>query len=83
MLAILGAASTGEKAREELQSAARVKDREHFRKQHLKPLLDSGLLEATIPDKPRSSKQRYRTAEAGFAILRRHGGKKFGEKEKS
>ena len=35
----------------------------------LKPLLDSGLLEMTIPDKPRSSKQRYRLTEKGSRYL--------------
>ena len=35
----------------------------------LKPLLESGWLEMTIPDKPRSSKQRYRTTEAGLRAL--------------
>jgi ATP-dependent DNA helicase RecG len=69
VLAILNAASTGEQTREELQSAAGVKDREHFRKQYLKPLLTSGLLEATIPDKPRSSKQRYRITRRGQELL--------------
>jgi len=69
VLAILSAASTSEKTREKLQSAAGVKDREHFRKQHLRPLLDFGLLEATIPDKPRSPKQRYRITRAGRAVL--------------
>ena len=71
VLAILSAASTSEKTREELQSAAGVKDREYFRKQHLRPLLDSGLLEATIPDKPRSSKQRYRITRLGIETLKR------------
>jgi DNA-binding PadR family transcriptional regulator len=55
-----------------LQSAAGVKDREHFRKQYLRPLLDSGLLEATIPDRPRSSKQRYRITPLGVEVLRSH-----------
>lgn len=33
------------------------------------PLLEAGLLEMTVPDKPRSLKQRYRTTEAGLAAL--------------
>jgi ATP-dependent DNA helicase RecG len=32
-------------------------------------LLSAELLERTIPDKPRSPKQRYRTTAAGRAIL--------------
>ena len=55
----------GEKTREELQSAADIKDREHFRKEYLKALLASGLLEMTIPNKPRSSLQKYRLTAKG------------------
>ena len=69
--AVLSAALTGAATREELQSAARVKDREHFRKQYLKPLLIAGLLEMSIPDKPRSSKQRYRLTQAGIEYLKK------------
>jgi ATP-dependent DNA helicase RecG len=44
-------------------------DRTKFRDQVVAPLLDAGLLEMTIPDKPRSSKQQYRITEAGRAAL--------------
>jgi ATP-dependent DNA helicase RecG len=71
VLAMLTAASTGEKSREELQTAAGVRDREHFRKEYLNVLLEAGLLELTIPDKPRSSRQRYRPTSAGIQFLRR------------
>jgi len=63
------AAASGEKTREELQGVAEIKDRKHFRKQYLEALLSSELLERTIPDKPRSSKQRYRITAAGRAVL--------------
>jgi len=36
-----------------------------FGDQVLRPLLEAGLLEMTVPDKPRSPQQRYRTTEAG------------------
>lgn len=52
-----------------LQSAAGFEDREHFVDSILKPLLDRGLLEMTIPGKPRSSKQRYRLTERGRSAL--------------
>lgn len=44
-------------------------DRSKFRDQVVAPLLEAGLLEMTIPDKPRSSKQQYRTTDAGCATL--------------
>lgn len=44
-------------------------DRTKFRDQVLRPLIDAGLIEMTIPDKPRSSRQRYRTTDAGKRIV--------------
>ena len=35
----------------------------------LNPLLDAGLAEMTIPNKPRSSKQRYRLTDMGRQVL--------------
>ena len=58
-------------SRDELQKAAGIKDREHFRKAYLEPLLLAGWLERTIPDKPRSRLQRYRTTEAGREAIAR------------
>ena len=49
----------------ELEAAAGLKDRVHFLKTHLEPLLLAGWIERTIPDKPRSSKQKYRLTEKG------------------
>ena len=44
-------------------------NRTKFRQQVLNPLLEAGLIEMTIPDKPRSSLQRYRTTAAGRSAL--------------
>ena len=44
-------------------------DRTKFRRQVLRPLLEAGWLEMTVPDKPTSSKQKYRLTEKGRYIL--------------
>jgi ATP-dependent DNA helicase RecG len=58
------------RSRQELLRDLGLSDREHFRKAYLLPALESGMLERTIPDKPQSSKQRYRLTEKGEAWLR-------------
>ncbi len=45
-------------------------------KPHVSALIKAGLLAMTIPDKPRSSKQRYRTTDLGRQILDQQKGKK-------
>ena len=50
----------GEMTRQQLQTALGLKDDKHFRSAYLQPALDSGLIEMTAPDKPRSSRQKYR-----------------------
>lgn len=69
-------AATEPRSREELQAVAGIRHRQHFLLEYLRPLLDAGLLEPTIPDKPRSSKQRYRLTEAGREYLKRNKEKK-------
>jgi ATP-dependent DNA helicase RecG len=44
-------------------------DRTKFRHQVLNPLLEQGLVEMTIPDKPRSSKQKYRLTDKGRKMV--------------
>ena len=61
----------GEMSRQEIQEALGLKHTRHFRKAYLAPTLRAGLIEMTIPDKPRSSKQRYRLTPAGRRYLRR------------
>jgi len=49
------------KTRAEIQAFAGIASREHFRAKILKPLLESGKLKLTIPDKPNSRNQKYVT----------------------
>jgi len=58
-----------EPALTDLMAVAGRANRTKFRDQVLSPLLDQGLVERTIPDKPRSSKQRYRLTDAGQHAL--------------
>nr|WP_254701588.1 hypothetical protein [Vibrio cholerae] len=50
----------GEMLREEIQAMLGLKDRKSFRDRYLKPALEAGLIEMTLPDKPTSKVQRYR-----------------------
>jgi len=62
----------GEMTRQQLKEALGLKDDEHFRKAYLLPALDAGLIEMTIPDKPRSSKQKYRLTDKGRQVMAQH-----------
>ena len=64
---------SGEMARLDIQEALGLKHEDHFRKSYLLPALQAGLIEMTIPDKPRSSKQRYRLTLAGSEYLKQIG----------
>ena len=55
----------GKMNRQQLKTALGLKDDEHFRKAYLLPALEAGLIERTIPDKPRSSRQKYRLTHKG------------------
>jgi len=51
--------------RQELQDILELSDRMHFLNNYLKPAFESGAIEMTIPDKPKSRNQRYRLTEIG------------------
>jgi ATP-dependent DNA helicase RecG len=63
-----------ELSRTALQKALGLKDEKHFRKAYLSPALDSGLVEMTRPETPRSSKQSYRLTALGQRWLDTHPG---------
>lgn len=53
----------------ELMAIAERSDRTKFRNQILKPLLEAGWVEMTIPDKPNSRLQKYRITEKGHRMM--------------
>jgi ATP-dependent DNA helicase RecG len=62
-------ACDGERSRAELMTALGLVHREHFRESYLAPALAAGYLEMTIPDKPKSSLQKYRLTSAGHTFV--------------
>src|SRR5690606_28359748 len=51
---------TREHNRQELQEILGLSDREHFRKTYLQPAFDNKFIELSIPEKPKSGRQKYR-----------------------
>ena len=47
-------------------------DRTKFRKAILNPLIESGLVEMTEPEAPRSPKQKYVITQKGKELLKQH-----------
>lgn len=60
----------------ELVSVLGRTNRTKFRDHVLAPLLSTGLVEMTIPDKPRNRLQKYRLTDKGRALLGGMGGQK-------
>ena len=56
----------GEMPRQQIQQALGLKHEDHFRKAYLVPALAAHVIEMTLPDTPRSSKQRYRLTGQGL-----------------
>ena len=62
---------TGEMNRLQLQDILGISNRPHFVVAYLGPALKAGLIEMTLPDKPKSRNQRYRRTAAGEALAAR------------
>ena len=58
-----------ERSVKEMMTFFNMKHRETFMKNYIHQLIEEGILTMTIPDKPRSSKQRYVTTPAGIKQL--------------
>ncbi len=61
-------AFTGDMSRRELQNILGLKDDENFRVAYLKPAIEQNLISLTIPEKPSSSKQKYRLTRKGQSL---------------
>ncbi len=66
---LLHALTSGSMMRAELQEALDLKGQANFRDRYLTPVLEVGLIEMTIPDKPNSRLQKYRLTARGKALL--------------
>ena len=51
--------------RQKIQDMLGLSHREHFRSKYLKPALEQGFIEMTIPDRPNSRLQKYRLSILG------------------
>lgn len=58
----------GAMSRQELMQALGLKDEKHFRQHYQQAATTLGLIEMTIPDKPRSRLQRYRLTDVGLRV---------------
>jgi ATP-dependent DNA helicase RecG len=59
----------GEMSRVEIQDKLNLKDEKHFREHYQQRALELGLIEMTIPDRPRSRFQKYRITEEGKSLI--------------
>jgi ATP-dependent DNA helicase RecG len=66
LLEVLG---TNTMTRFQAQTVLGLKGQANFRDRYLQPAIEAGLIEMTIPDKPRSSKQKYRLTEKGSKAI--------------
>ena len=71
-------ALTGDMSRQEILTALGLQNLGNLRKRYLKPCLQAGWIEMTIPEKPSSVNQRFRLTSAGRDHLRALGLKTAG-----
>jgi predicted HTH transcriptional regulator len=57
-----------EYSRADLMQKLNLTHREYFRAEYIQKAVEQGIIELTIPDKPKSSKQKYRLTQKGKSI---------------
>lgn len=55
--------------RNEIMAALGLKNEKHFRQHYQQAGIAAGVIEMTISDKPKSSKQNYRVTENGLTAM--------------
>lgn len=65
----LVSALTSERGAAELREVLQIKHQTDLLRRYLRPAMDAGLIEYTIPDKPRSRLQKYRLTRRGHAVV--------------
>ncbi len=55
-------------SRDELQQSLKIQDAKYFRETYLQPALTAGIIELTLPDKPRSPLQKYKLTQRGRSL---------------
>ena len=70
MLAVLKALKPKSLSRKEIFDAIGMKNDFRAFKRNVEPLLNDGLIEMTVPDKPSSKLQKYRLTEKGKSAIK-------------
>jgi len=65
--------SKGNLGNAEILALLGLKNRRRMRETYIAPAMHAALIEYTIPDKPRSSKQKYRLTAMGREVLEKEG----------
>ena len=67
--AVINAVKDGPKSRDEIMKSIGLRHIPTFRKNYLRPALEAGCVERTMPDNPTDSRQQYRLTDKGRKIL--------------
>jgi len=72
---VLSACTVRPLSSREIQEAAGLRHRETFQPDYLDQIINDGLVERTVPDKPTSRLQKYRLTDKGRKLLEQSGAK--------